>query len=703
MHLLDDWDYYGDGLMGIDFGIAVAEAVRAAGGGETEALRMGAFAIGWAGGTKEEAHLLASGDYEEPDLRGVLLMPHLPYIFMAYRNMQKVAFKDSGFSTSLLEERQPGEFIGLQLKLDYGFGTSFSEAKVDPKIVYDKPSLSGFSGASLGQHRFVGLDGLNFTPGEAARIDDMFERRRAQSFMSGSLWDNTFLGEEVRDFSGLEKIDDSFKVTPHLSAVFGEQNLNRDVQTTVVPNDPLFAPKNEDKSAGSMLKQGLSFTMGLFGVGGGTTTETEATWQWYMPVIGMKPVGQGSAWDIYDGVRANTVVAVIDSGLDLKHPDRPRHLWTNEDEIPGNKVDDDNNGYVDDVSGWNFLNETPDIQDDYGHGSFVTGIIAAATDNGRGMAGINPGARIMTLKVTGRDGLAKSLNIYRAIRYAVDNGARVINISLGRNKVSRLEQVGINYAWNMGCLVVVAAGNQAGMISEYGPPGVPRALCVAATDFDNKRRGTSNLGRTVVIAAPGEGIYSLSSSTGKRDGRIMPMGDSEYHTLDGTSFSAPMMAGVASLKWALQPELTNRQMANLLMATARDLNEAGWDVRTGAGMLDARAVMEGDAKQALGVRITDLIIGRSRRTIDWMDLYGVVSGPVKGFTVAVASERNPDDQDYQVVYSSEGIPVDNGLLCRIPGDMIGKHRWTFRLTVRGQDGSVKVVDMGFDKDGKVLY
>ncbi|WP_147820642.1 S8 family peptidase [Salidesulfovibrio onnuriiensis] len=703
MLLLDDWDYYGDDLMGIDFGIAVAEAVRAAGGGETEALRMGAFAIGWAGGTKEEAHLLASGNYKEPDLRGILLMPHMPFALMAYRDMQKVSFKDSGFSTSLLEDKQPGEFINLQVQLDFGFGPAISRAKVDPKVVEEHPKLGGFSNFTFGQHRFVGMDGFNYTPGEAAWIDKMIERRRAEKFMSGSLWDNSFFGTKVRDFTGVEKGDASFKVSPHVQSVFMEQNLNRDVQTAVVPDDPLFAPRKEDSSAGSMLKQGLSFTMGLFGVGGQSSTEKEATWQWYMPVIGMRPMGQGSAWDVFDGAKPNTVVAVIDSGLDLKHPDRPRYLWTNEDEIPGNGIDDDNNGYVDDVNGWNFLNETPNVQDDYGHGSFVTGIIAAATNNGRGMAGINPGAQIMTLKVTGRDGLAKSLNVYRAVRYAVDNGARVINISLGRNKVSRLEQIGINYAWSMGCLVVVAAGNQAGRISEYGPPGVPRALCVAATDFDDKRRGTSNLGRTVVLAAPGEGIYSLSSSTGKHDGRIMPMGDTEYHTLNGTSFSAPMVAAVASLKWAAQPALTNRQMANLLMATARDLNEAGWDVRTGAGMLDARAAMQADGTQAMGVRITDLIVGRTRRTIDWVDLYGVVSGPVKDFTVAVASEQNPDEGDYKTVYSSSGREVDNGLLCRIPGNMIGKQRWTFRLTARGKDGSVRSVAMGFDKDGQVLY
>lgn len=502
----------------------------------------------------------------------------------------------------------------------------------------------------------------------------------------------------AQDFSWLSKLPSPIGYS------FGEKNYTRDVQTKVVPNDPLFQPQKKENNTGEkVLKKGLGFALGA--LTGGTiqsNDDDEVTWQWYMPEIGMTPMGKDSVWDTFDANKPNTVVAVIDSGLDLKHPDRPSHLWRNTGEIPGNKKDDDNNGYVDDIHGWNFLNETADVQDDYGHGTFVAGIIAAATNNGKGIAGINPGAQIMSLKVTGRDRLATSLSIYRAIRYAVDNGAAVINISLGRNAVSKLEQIGINYAWSMGCLVVVSSGNQGGMVAEYGPPGVPRSFSVGATDEDDEKRGTSNIGRTVVMVAPGENIYSLSSSTGKRDGRIMPAGDSEYHTLSGTSFSSPMVAAIASLKWAQQPELTNRQLANLLMSTARDVQKKGWDVRTGAGILDGRAVMKTDGTRAVGVRITDLVIGRNKRKkILWMDLYGVISGPVKSYTVYAAKGRKPDKKDFKKVLGPTSREVDNNILCRLSTDTFGKRGWTFRIDAKLPNGKTRSVTMGFDKEGKV--
>ncbi|QJB56565.1 S8 family peptidase [Pseudodesulfovibrio sp. zrk46] len=683
----------GFGKLSIDVGSAAAGAAKGAGASDAEARRLGARAEAWTGGTPAATGKVLSGNALKPD---------------SSAGNPDVKFADSDFTPSLMEDKPPSEYRGMRSSGGDGLCVAVEgTSELVLGISLDDPP------SSSSKIRFSLADSKSEQGVDEDIFGDLMKRRRAQQFTSGSLWENHFAPDcETQKWAGGKCTDprtEDDELWESLNSVLFEKNLNRDVQTRVVPNDPLFAEqKNADTTdASDVAKKGVGFlfgalTKGTISVGG--DDDDEVTWQWYMPVIGMKPIGKGSAWDVFDGTRPNVTVAVIDSGLDLKHPDRPKYLWKNPREIPNNGKDDDGNGYVDDIHGWNFLNESPDVQDDYGHGTFVAGIIAAATNNGKGIAGINPGARIMTLKVTGRDSFAKSLNIYRGLRYAVDNGAKVINISLGKNDISHLEQIGINYAWNMGCLVVVAAGNQAGLVSEYGPPGVPRALSVGALDADNEKRGTSNLGRTVVISAPGEGIYSLTSSTGKRDGRIIPMGASEYHTLDGTSFSAPMVAAVASLKWAMDPKLTNRQIANLLMATAKDIGNKGWDVRTGAGLLDAYGVMKGDGNKALGVRITDLIIGRKKgkRKAQWVDLYGVVSGPVKSYTVSVADGRNPSQNSYNQVWGPVPAQVDNNLLCRIPGKLLGSRKWTFRIEAKGMDGNTRTITMGFDKDGKVL-
>ena len=382
-----------------------------------------------------------------------------------------------------------------------------------------------------------------------------------------------------------------------VGVIFIESNLWRKIQekeVAVVPNDPLYLKRGVVGKKLSKVVKGIGtiLKIGGFGFGVGPVSVgsplDEARDQWGLPKVGFTPLTDpASAWNIEDGSRKNVVVAVIDSGLDMTHVDGPRYFWTNPGEIPGNKIDDDGNGYIDDIHGWNFVSENNNLRDDNGHGTFVTGIIAAKTNNGEGIAGINPGAQIMVLKAADRDGESQSLSIYRAIRYAADNGAMVINISLGKKGVSRLEQLGVNYAHARGCVVVVAAGNQGNPIEECGPSGLRRAFSIAAIDMNGKRRVNSNYGANVALAAPGESIYSLTSKFGKRDGQITPLLPTKYHRLSGTSFSAPFVAGTASLLLAKNPRLTNKEIEDIMLETATDMRTEGWDVYTGTGLLDA--------------------------------------------------------------------------------------------------------------------
>lgn len=188
--------------------------------------------------------------------------------------------------------------------------------------------------------------------------------------------------------------------------------------------------------------------------------DTRFSEQWALPKI-QAP----QAWDTETGEPtgpedARVVIAIIDTGIDFEHPDLAGQIWTNTNEVPGNILDDDGNGYVDDVNGWDFVNNdnNPDDDNIYSHGSHVSGIAAAALNNATGIAGICPGCRIMPLKVCGTGTSCSVADIVEAIYYAADNGAKIISMSLG-GPCSPTEAAAVNYAWNKDLLIIAASGN----------------------------------------------------------------------------------------------------------------------------------------------------------------------------------------------------------------------------------------------------
>ncbi|MEO0408388.1 MAG: S8 family serine peptidase, partial [Cyanobacteria bacterium P01_A01_bin.135] len=254
----------------------------------------------------------------------------------------------------------------------------------------------------------------------------------------------------------------------------------------------------------------------------------------------LRAVNAPSAWA--SGARGQgQVVAVIDTGVDLNHPDLRRNLWRNRDEIPGNGVDDDRNGFVDDHRGWDFVRHRPRPQDSNGHGTHVAGIIAAA-DNGKGTTGVAPLARIMPIRVLGPNG-ADDVTLARGIRYAVRNGANVINLSLGGEpgmRVSPVVRRSLHLARRRGVSVVLAAGNErrAGAIRS-GEPAFWAAtrrlgIAVGATTIANRTADfsnpTGNSRFNWFVVAPGKGVTSTFLG-----GRVT--------TLSGTSMAVPHVAG----------------------------------------------------------------------------------------------------------------------------------------------------------------
>jgi subtilisin family serine protease len=248
--------------------------------------------------------------------------------------------------------------------------------------------------------------------------------------------------------------------------------------------------------------------------------------QWHL-----RRIGGPLAWDLSTGSES-VVVAVVDSGVYPHHPDLAPKL----------------------VPGWNFVKDNADTADVLGHGTGVAGAVAAATNNGIGVAGVSWGSRVMPLVAVNSGDYAAYSDIAAAIQYAADHGVRVINVSIGGPNSSITVQKAVDYAWNKGALVFAAAMNR-GVSEPYYPAACARAVAVSATDSNDRLASFSNFGEWITLAAPGTGILSTADGGG-------------YSYWNGTSFASPIAAGVAALILSVNPALTNEQVLAILKNTA---------------------------------------------------------------------------------------------------------------------------------------
>lgn len=314
--------------------------------------------------------------------------------------------------------------------------------------------------------------------------------------------------------------------------------------------------------------------------------------QWGLDQSNNVDIDAPQAWDVTQGKNA-TIVAVIDSGLDLSHPEFTGRVWTNLVEARGvSGADDDGDGLPDDVHGWNFLDNTANVADDNGHGTHVAGILGATGNNGQGLAGVNWNATIMPLKFIGADGNGSVDDAIRAIYYAVDHGARVINASWGGGDRVQALTDAISYANRRNVVFVTAAGNESannGVKRSYpADDRLPNSISVAAVDSNGNLAGFSNFGATTVdLAAPGVNIRST-----------VPGG---YATYSGTSMSAPFVSGVASLVIGMHPELTAAQAVQRILNAAKPLPGLKGKVITGGIVDAANAVSDSYAASHPGI------------------------------------------------------------------------------------------------------
>gem|GEM_PF-6018819 len=289
------------------------------------------------------------------------------------------------------------------------------------------------------------------------------------------------------------------------------------------------------------------------------------------------------AWPLM-GAAQPVTVAVVDTGVQTGHPELAGRVWTNPGEIPGNGVDDDANGFVDDVEGWDFSTDDATVYDDPTadrHGTHVAGVIAARTGDGQGMAGIAPGARIMSLKFIGAGGSGWNSDAVRAIQYAVQGGARVVNASFGGSGYDPVLCDAIAWAAQRGTIVVAAAGNNGQNLDTTGmwPArcAEPTMLTVVAVTSGGGLASFSNRSATHTdVGAPGQGILSL-----------VPNG---YALMSGTSMATPHVAGAAAAVLGESPGLSPAQVRAAILAGGRPLPSLAGTTSSGR-MLDLRGAL----------------------------------------------------------------------------------------------------------------
>lgn len=390
---------------------------------------------------------------------------------------------------------------------------------------------------------------------------------------------------------------------------------NQPIQIRFYPNDIKFHPR-----------QWYHYNNGTFAVGTRETSSVDAD------------MDTDFAWSINTG-NPDIVVAIIDTGLKWDHPEFSGRLWQNPDEIADNS-DTDGNGYKDDLHGWNFYDNNNDISDQKGHGTRVTGVGFATGNNFIGYAGMNWQSKIMVCRITDENGDFDSNGVANAIYYAVDNGAKVINASLGVGIVTSLLADAVKYAYNRNVLIVAGTGND-GVPGIAYPARFDETIAVGGSDANDDRLPNSNYGDQLDFLAPGGSIFTLNH-----------LDNSDYDTLgSGTSYSAAFVTGLISLLLSRHAALSPTRIKNLLINSAEDEvgdpnDTEGWDPYYGYGRINAYKALKAVNNGAVP-------LGRSSK-----NSAALYPNPISGN--GVLTLKNINNGAYELaIYNIRGEQVDH--------------------------------------------
>ncbi|HSP86802.1 MAG TPA: S8 family serine peptidase, partial [Ignavibacteriaceae bacterium] len=354
----------------------------------------------------------------------------------------------------------------------------------------------------------------------------------------------------------------------------------------------------------------------------------------------LKKIKAFDAWDITTG--SDTVLlAIIDTGIEFFHPDLQNKIFINTGEIPDNNIDDDGNGFVDDNMGWDFVDRVGfpfdstggdyldwdnNPSDDHGHGTLISGIAAAETNNLKGIAGVAPNIKVLNVRSFDPGGFGEEDDAAAAILYSVLMGAKVINMSWGDYAFSYVLRDVIRYAYSQNVVLVAAAGNQGSNEPHY-PSGYSEVISVGNSTEEDFVSGNSNWGSTLDLVAPGTSILSTAMNF-------------SFLSVNGTSASSPFVAASAALLLSLN-NFTNEEVKQILKSTADDIGEQGWDLRSGSGRLNLFKALSITAPAIIKFHTPTQDFATSESNLKI--IASVLSPYFTRFSLEVGSGFNPDN------------------------------------------------------------
>lgn len=417
--------------------------------------------------------------------------------------------------------------------------------------------------------------------------------------------------------------------------------------------------------------------------------------QWYLKRI-FAPEGWGM---IKESPAA--IVAVIDTGVDISHPDLADNIWVNEEEIPGNKKDDDKNGYVDDVNGWDFVNNSPDPAPKFktgftemgiNHGTIVAGVLAAQGNNDIGVSGVAWKLKVMPLKALDDAGRAQPDKIVKAINYAINQRANIINLSFtGTAYSSALEQA-IRRAVSKNIIVVAAGGNDvAGGLGQSldkkplypvchdGKAGENLVIGVGASGPLDEKAPLSGYGRCLDIVAPGVSIFSTAVYAPHKNGNNKFFDTAYDGYWSGTSFAVPMVSATLALMMQVNPSLRPKELVGLLKASADNIDSVNQKFigKLGAGRLDVFSSLQAAEATLAREKVSILLFNDSENKgqIKQVTTKGVVKAKFSTFANvninAVSGDFNGDGQ-MEIAVAPQGAYQSEVRIYRLDGKLLNK-------------------------------
>jgi len=394
--------------------------------------------------------------------------------------------------------------------------------------------------------------------------------------------------------------------------------------------------------------------------------------QWALNQTNDCDIDAPEAWDIETG-DSNIVIAIVDTGVDYNHPDLAANIWDNIAESL-NGIDDDSNGYIDDIRGWDFYNKDNNPIDDYGHGTHCSGIASAVTNNSVGIAGICWNCTIMPIKIGGSYGIPLDAAA-DGIIYAADNGADVISMSWGGYFTSTLISDAIDYAYEKGAALVAAAGNSNTDMKLY-PAAYDNVIAVAATNSTDEKADFSNYGNWIDLAAPGVDIYSTMPTY------EVFMNDNygysqNYDTCNGTSMACPFVSGLAGLILSKNSSFSPDEICTILKSSTDTVTS---DYYIGRGRINAYSAI---LKDSVPLAIINSSLANSGLT-GVVNISGTANGSLfTNYSIYYGEGLYPTDWT-TINFSS--FMVNNSILAQWNTTLVDDGIYVLKLNVNDSNG-----------------